>query len=390
MTTAEEAPNKNGAGTPAAAAEAVQAARPKPKAKAKGRKRATRKPSARKGGARKPSTKGAKQAAPAAYPRHDVIRALRVPRAIFDQAAGHPCSVTEAAKLLGITASGPFTVEVSSARKYGLLEKQGGKVALTDRARRILRPQTETDEITAIREAVLAAPDISDVYNHYRGEYLPDEKFLTNALVERFGIPSDKLDEFRTILVDSLRAAKLLDESGDRPRLVDVGVDEGARPATSQGDQGSRTVLAAVDGSCFVMQPFAEPLGAYYESIFRPAIEQAGLRAVRADADIFGAGKIMDQVWRGIRSAKVLVADLSSRNPNVFYELGMAHALGKPVVLVSSNEADVPFDLHHIRVIYYDMTDPFWGQKLIDKVADNVRSALSNPEEAIYKVDDLA
>jgi hypothetical protein len=92
----------------------------------------------------------------------------------------------------------------------------------------------------------------------------------------------------------------------------------------------------------------------------------------------------MDQIWSGINAAKVLVAELTSRNPNVFYELGLAHALNKPVVLVSSNEPDVPFDLKHIRVIYYDVTDPFWGQKLIDKVAENILSALKNPEEAVF------
>jgi hypothetical protein len=68
----------------------------------------------------------------------------------------------------------------------------------------------------------------------------------------------------------------------------------------------------------------------------------------------------------------------------VFYELGLAHALQKPVVLVSSNEQDVPFDLKHIRVIYYDVSDPFWGQKLIEKVAENIVSALKNPEEAVF------
>jgi len=67
----------------------------------------------------------------------------------------------------------------------------------------------------------------------------------------------------------------------------------------------------------------------------------------------------------------------------VLYELGLAHALRKPVVLVSSNEADVPFDVRHVRVIYYDMHDPFWGQKLIEKVAENILSALQNPLEAI-------
>jgi len=138
------------------------------------------------------------------------------------------------------------------------------------------------------------------------------------------------------------------------------------------------------------VSPFSGSLGGYYESIYKPAIEQAGLQPLRADAEIFATGKIMDQIWRGIRSAQVLVAELTTKNPNVFYELGLAHALEKPVVLVSSNQEDVPFDLRHIRVILYDQTDPFCGQKLIDKLADNLRSALSDPEEAIFRVDEAA
>lgn len=93
----------------------------------------------------------------------------------------------------------------------------------------------------------------------------------------------------------------------------------------------------------------------------------------------------MDQVWQGINAAKVLVAELTSRNPNVFYELGLAHALKKPVVLISAKEEDVPFDLQHIRVIYYDVNDPFWGSKLIEKVAENILSAIQHPEEAVFK-----
>ena len=135
--------------------------------------------------------------------------------------------------------------------------------------------------------------------------------------------------------------------------------------------------------SVFVMMPFEEPLGEYYEKIYKPSIEKAGLTPIRADSDIFGSGKIIDQILTGIRQAKVLVAELTSRNPNVFYELGLAHALKKPVVLVSSNMSDVPFDLQHVRVIFYDMRDPFWGNKLIDKVAENILSAINNPTEAI-------
>ena len=134
-----------------------------------------------------------------------------------------------------------------------------------------------------------------------------------------------------------------------------------------------------------MMMPFADPIGGYYKAIYESAITKAGLRPVRADDDIFATGKIIDQVWSGITAAKVLVAELTGRNPNVFYELGLAHALNKPVVLVSSNQSDVPFDLQHIRVIYYDMRDPFWGEKLIAKVSENIVSALKNPVEALLK-----
>jgi len=131
------------------------------------------------------------------------------------------------------------------------------------------------------------------------------------------------------------------------------------------------------------MMPFADPLGGYYTTVYQPAIDKAKLKAVRADAEIFGTGKIIDQIWAGIHTARVLVAELTGRNPNVLYELGLAHALRKPVVLISSNEDDVPFDVRHVRVIYYDVRDPFWGTKLIEKVAENILSALKNPKEAI-------
>jgi hypothetical protein len=193
-----------------------------------------------------------------------------------------------------------------------------------------------------------------------RGENLPDQELFINALADRFSIPGDKIPEFLGIFNESIKAADLLDESGPRPRLVDVGRDE----QHQQGTPGRTPRKVDASGlTCFVMQPFAGPLGEYYDTIYKPAIEQVGMQSLRADAEIFGPRKIMEQIWRGIRSAKVLVAELTTKNSNVFYELGLAHALEKPVVLVSSNQEDVPFDLRHIRVILYDQSDPFWGAR---------------------------
>jgi len=323
----------------------------------------------------------------AAYPRHSVRKALRIPQAILEQNAGKSCSDREAANFAGLAYHGPSRVEISSAIKYGLLERPSdGQVAVTELAKKILRPQNPNDELDGIRQALLNAPAIADVYKHYRGENIPDEQFFRNALVDTFKLPNDKVDEFRTIFQEDLGEAQLVEDVAGKKRILDVARD--TEPATA-ADQTLKKISKGVKiehgDSCFVMMPFADPIGGYYKAIYEPAISKAGLKAVRADDEIFATGKIIDQVWSGINSAKVLVAELTGRNPNVFYELGLAHALDKPVVLVSSNQEDVPFDLQHIRVIYYDMRDPFWGEKLVAKVSENIVSALKNPGEALLK-----
>jgi hypothetical protein len=234
----------------------------------------------------------------------------------------------------------------------------------------------------------LLAPDISEVYKHYRGENRPDDQFFQNTISDTYAIPAESFGEFKQIFLESLETAQLLARHGENIRIIDISLDtdssSDAATASDRIKKLGKSVSINPSDSCFVMQPFVAPLGAYYEKVFKPAIEKAGLMPVRADAEIFGTGKIMDQVFQGIVAAKVLVAELTTRNPNVFYELGVAHALKKPVVLVSAREEDVPFDLKRIRVIYYDVTDPFWGSKLIEKVAENILSAIRNPEEAIF------
>lgn len=324
----------------------------------------------------------------AKFPRHPVAKAIRIAQTIFDQNAGKACSRAEAAKFFGLSSpAGPFSVEISSAIKYGFLEQpQAGHIEPSALAKKILRPQSPNDTIDGYRQAIMKAPDISEVYQHYRGENLPDDQFLRNTVVETYGVPSDSFQEFKQVFLESLETAELISRHGEKIRIADLASRDASVPAQSDRlKKLEKSISVGANDSCFVMQPFAAPLGDYYDKIYRPAIEKVGLRPVRADAEIFATGKIMDQVWHGINAAKVLVAELTTRNPNVFYELGLAHAMKKPVVLVSAKEEDVPFDLQHIRVIYYDMSDPFWGNKLIEKVAENILSAIQNPEEAVFK-----
>jgi len=134
--------------------------------------------------------------------------------------------------------------------------------------------------------------------------------------------------------------------------------------------------------TCFVIMPFGPPFDRYFKNIFVPAIEEAGLQAVRADS-IFLPSAIMPDIWRFLSEAKVLVADLTGRNPNVFYELGLAHALRKPVILVADNLEDVPFDLRGLRVLGYDKDNEDWGVELRRTIVTSLRETLSDPTRAI-------
>lgn len=134
--------------------------------------------------------------------------------------------------------------------------------------------------------------------------------------------------------------------------------------------------------TCFVISPFGEPFDTYFSKILKPAIEKCGLFAVRGDS-LFRPSTIVDDIWQSIQSASVLVAELTGRNANVFYELGLAHAISKPVVLLSQSIDDVPFDLRGIRTLVYDKDQPDWGQSLRAGLARAIREVLVNPALAV-------
>ncbi|WP_353071489.1 hypothetical protein [Tunturiibacter gelidiferens] len=344
------------------------------------KKKAAKKKAAAGGGARGGKVK---------YPKDSILDSLRIPQAIIDQNAGEACTDREGAGYAKIGWTGETAVEISSALKYGLLERPSpGQIKPTDLTRKIVRPQDPKDKLIALRQAVMNAPVISEVYTKYRSENLPDSEFLVNTLVDSFSVPRDQVVEFIKVFTTTLKEAELLEElSNGKFRVLDVSspADTSTQVGEEQIKKLSKGLTVAADDACFVMMPFANPIGGYYDSIYKPAIEKAKLKADRADADLYGTGKIIDQIWKGITSARVLLAELTNRNANVLYELGLAHALHKPVILVCSkaNEGDVPFDLRHVRVIYYDKDDPFWGTKLLEKVAENILSVMQEPKDAV-------
>ncbi|MCH7625320.1 MAG: hypothetical protein IIC83_05285 [Chloroflexi bacterium] len=131
--------------------------------------------------------------------------------------------------------------------------------------------------------------------------------------------------------------------------------------------------MRKVAKKAFVLMPFDSSFDSYYADIFKPALENAGYDAERAD-DLFAPRPIMEDIRRSILHADLLLCEMSGQNPNVFYELGLAHAIGRPAILVSQSEQDIPFDLRHIRVILYDYTAPGWDEKLRAQITESALS----------------
>lgn len=122
-----------------------------------------------------------------------------------------------------------------------------------------------------------------------------------------------------------------------------------------------------VDGICFVLMPFKPDLDELYEKVIRAAVTKTKiLRCIRAD-EIYGPRPIIIDIWRSIRESSIIIADLTGRNPNVLYELGLAHAIQKPVILLSQNIDDIPFDLKHLRIVIYSNTD-IGRKKLLEQL----------------------
>ena len=126
--------------------------------------------------------------------------------------------------------------------------------------------------------------------------------------------------------------------------------------------------------NCFVLMPFSGDFNDIYSDHIKPIVESFGLECIRAD-EIYSIKPIIDDIINSIKESDIIIADLTERNPNVFYELGIAHAIEKPVILISQSIKDIPFDLKHIRCISYRYTPPDM-RKFVDKLKKTIKNVI--------------
>ena len=103
----------------------------------------------------------------------------------------------------------------------------------------------------------------------------------------------------------------------------------------------------------FVLMPFDESFNDLYRLAIKDPLADINIRAERVDEQTFHEETILQRIYAQIEMADFIIADMSGRNPNVFYEVGYAHAKGKTCILLTASPDDIPFDLKHHRHIVY-------------------------------------
>ena len=118
----------------------------------------------------------------------------------------------------------------------------------------------------------------------------------------------------------------------------------------------------------FVLMPFDEEFRKIYDRLIVPAMERAGYEVSRADSEL-DQQNVLKDVVRGIAMADLVIADLTTRNANVLYELGLSHALRSNTVLLAQSIDEVPFDLRSYRIVRYS-TEFDEVEKLVEQLEE--------------------
>lgn len=194
-------------------------------------------------------------------------------------------------------------------------------------------------------------------------------KILGEILADFFGFSSESVDfsRVKTSLLDLGYREDAID--GILPKCVEMEADHLHQKSSAPGPR-----KAEVDEKlCFVLMPFGEEFNSTYKTV-KTTVEALELSCKRAD-EIPGTKPIIEDIMESIQKARVLIADLTGNNPNVFYELGIAHAKDKEVILITQDIRDIPFDVKHLRYIEYEYSME-GGNILREKLQNTLKEVL--------------
>lgn len=125
----------------------------------------------------------------------------------------------------------------------------------------------------------------------------------------------------------------------------------------------------------FVIMPFVPKWsGIVYETI-KTTLKELKFKCKRADEQY--GHLVLEDIWQGISEASIVIADVTGRNPNVYYELGIAHVLGRRLILLTQDTSDIPFDTRNYRHVNYSF--PWWPSaryREMNRLSDEIKKQI--------------
>lgn len=290
---------------------------------------------------------------------------------------------------------------IINSGRYGLTRggAQADNIELTPEGQKAVDEQVASRERVRTRAelAISRIEPFQKLYDKFVGNKLPAHAVLIDAAKDA-GIDPDHAAEAVDTFVVNLRFVGLLRTLSGAERIISIDMllsDLPASPSLASSltptmVRSATSVItsehAQFESTCFYISPIGEDgsearkhSDLFLGSIVEPAMEQFQLKVIRADS-IDKPGIITRQIIDYIMRSRLVIADLSFHNPNVFYELALRHALKLPIVQIIRASDKVPFDVNQMRTIHIDTTDIYSLVPRIDsyraEVANQVRRAL--------------
>lgn len=279
--------------------------------------------------------------------------------------------------------SGTSRTLITASNKYGLIDgsTQAEYIELTPNGATATNPESSaSDKAMANFELAIKSNEyLFELYDQYKEMKVPSQQVLMDFLQEK-GLDSDNQQRCVDLFLVNAKYIGLIKVMSGTERIIsiehlleDIGV--GTSLETQSIDKGNSQdyQIPALpqqkardlpdddwDCTCFYITPIGEDnseqrkhADLFMGSIVEPALGKLGLKVVRSDT-INAAGMITSQIIEHILKSKLVIADLSFHNPNVFYELSFRHSLGKPVIHLIRSSDSIPFDIHSFRTIKID------------------------------------
>jgi hypothetical protein len=346
-----------------------------------------------------------------AFPAVSFQEALELPIALFQLGQGKPVRrLSLFDHLKKSPESGPSRMLITNSSRYGLTSGsyKAEHLELTPEGLLVVDPETPT-EVSFRKKHLLAIdriPPFKKLFEQYAGNKMPATVVMRDFVKDDTMTDQDAEECVATFIVNLKYVGLLQTISGaDRVLTIDHGLEEilRANPGRSRSTGPTETLVVSTGFPKGIVQVkedysttcfYITAIGAdgsdtrkhsdlFLNALIEPAVGVFGLKVVRADK-IEKTGMISKHIIDHILRCKLVIADLSFHNPNVFYELALRHAARLPTVQLIRARDAIPFDLANYRTIKIDDADLYTFVPKIEayraEIQTHVKTALEDPD----------